>query len=69
MRRIANRIDFHQLSDEQQKAHAALLHTCRLYRLSCRCEITDRDFTIIVSPGLAAAQWWIDRLDVDVPEA
>lgn len=67
MHRIASRHDFQQLSDEQKKAHAVVLHACRTYRLSCRCEVVDRDFTVIIAPGLAAAQWWIDRLDVDQP--
>lgn len=69
MERTATAQDFRQLSPEQQAAHANVLYVCHTHRLSCRCEIVgNKDFAITIAPGLSAAKWWLDRLNIDRPD-
>ncbi len=52
--------DFARLPKDVQDAHLEVLETCERLRLSCRCEMNGRDFTIIVGRGLSSPKYWLD---------
>lgn len=66
MHPTATRENYLALSHELQVKHALVLGILHRARLPCRCEMVGgRDFTIVVSQGLSAAKYWLDRFDID----
>lgn len=60
MNQTALRSDFQTLPPSARDAHLRVLHLLEQLRLSCRCEMAGRDFTIVVGRGLSSAKYWID---------
>lgn len=52
--------DFHRLPPDIQSSHMELLQFLEERRMSCRCEMNGRDFTVIVGRGLSSAKYWLD---------
>lgn len=62
MNPAATAFDFRRQPKELQDRVLAVLDTCRVNSLSCRCEMHGNDFALIIAPGYGAASYWIERL-------
>lgn len=60
MHQTAQASDFQRLSGGLQQAHLEVLEACDRLRLSCRCEMIGRDFTIIIGRGMSSPKYWLD---------
>lgn len=63
MHPVALASDFARLPADIQLAHVKVLRQCDADRLSCRCEMNGRDFTIVISRGLSSAKYWLDQYE------
>ena len=69
MNHTATAKHFHDQLPNQQDKFERILRECAAMNLSVRCEmIGGREFSIIIAPGLSAANYWIERFGLDVEE-
>lgn len=67
MNPVALASDFARLPTDIQQSHIRVLRQCDAERLSCRCEMNGRDFTIVISRGLSSAKYWLDQYEPLIP--